>query len=128
MNEAEKKLKPRADHTDDDRYINSIRRDSESEDNEPKDSEPLDDGSEDNKTTEAIKELISASYLYGNVSRWAWLHLRFAQQLRKGGNSVLVDAITQLDSEVVQKKEWLTRLKMRKHLGIKDFVDDEDFY
>ena len=33
----------------------------------------------------------------------------------------------QLDSEVAKKIEWLTRLKMRKHLGIKDFVDDEDF-
>lgn len=137
VNEAEKNLKPRDDQSEDDRYINSIRRDSESEDNEPKDSEPedsepedsepLDDESEDNKTTEAIKELISASYLDGNASTWAWLHLRFPQQLRKGGNSVLVDAITQLDSEIVKKKEWLTRLKMRKHLGIKDFVDDEDF-
>lgn len=81
MNEAEKNLKPRNDQSEDDRYINSIRRDSESEDNEPKDSEPedneledgepLDDESEDNKTTEAIKELISASYLDGNASTWA---------------------------------------------------------
>ncbi len=92
VNEAEKNLKPRDDQSEDDRYINSIRRDSESEDNEPKDSEPedneledsepedsepLDDESEDNKTTEAIKELISASYLDGNASTWAWLHLRF---------------------------------------------------
>jgi len=82
VNEAEKNLKPRDDQSEDDRYINSIRRDSEPEDNEledsePEDSEPLDDESEDNKTTEAIKELISASYLDGNASTWAWLHLRF---------------------------------------------------
>lgn len=114
MNEAEKNLKPRDDQSEDDRYINSIRRDSVSEDNKPKDSEPVDDKSEDNKTTEAIKELISASYLDGNASTWAWLQMRYPQQLRKGGNSVLVDAITQLDSKIVKKKEWLTRLKMRK--------------
>lgn len=99
VNEAEKNLKPRDDQPEDDRYINSIRRDCESED-----SEPLDDEFGDNKTTEAIKELISASYVDGNACTWAWLHLRFTQQLRKGGNSVLVDAITQLDSEIVKKK------------------------
>ena len=83
VNEAEKKLKPRDDQSEDDGYINSIRRDSECEDNEPKDSEPddneledskpedsepLDGESEDNKTTEAIEDLISASYLNGNAS------------------------------------------------------------
>lgn len=122
VNEAENNLKPHDDQSEDDRYINSIQRDSDPEDNEP-----LDDESEDNKTFKAIRELISASYINGNASTWAWLHLRYPQQLRKGGNSVLVDAITQLDSEIVKKKEWLMRLKMRKHLGIKDFVDDEDF-
>ena len=126
MNEAEKNLKPRNDHSEDDCHINSLRRDSESEVNEPRDSESLDHESKDKKTTEAIKELICASYLNGNANTWTWLHLRWPQQLRKGGNSVLMDAITQLDSEIIKKKEWLTRLKMRKHVGIKDFVDDED--
>ena len=127
VNETEKNFKPHDNQSEDDRYINSIRRENEPEDSEPEDGESLENESEDNKTTEAIKELISASYLEGNASTWAWLHLRLPQQLRKGGNSVLVDAITQLDSEIVKKKEWLTRIKMRKHLGIKDFVDDEDF-
>jgi hypothetical protein len=57
-----------------------------------KDAEP-----EDDKTIEAMKELIGDSYLSGNASTWAWLHLRFPQKLGKGGNTVLVDAITQLD-------------------------------
>ena len=72
MNEAEKNLKPCNDLSEDDRDINSIRRDSEFQDNEleysePEDGEPLDDESEDNKTTEAIKESISASYLDDNA-------------------------------------------------------------
>jgi len=74
---------------------------------------------EDDKTTEAVKELICASYLSGNASTWAWLHLRFPQKLGKGGNTFLVDAITQLDLDFVRKKEWLMLLKMRKQLGIK---------
>jgi hypothetical protein len=28
---------------------------------------------------EAVKELIGASYLSGNASTWAWLHLEFPQ-------------------------------------------------
>ena len=86
-------------------------------DAEPEDTEPGDD-----KTIEAVKELISASYLSGNASTWAWLHLGFRQKLGKGGNTALVDAITQLDPDFVRKKEWLMRLKMRKQLGIKEFV------
>ena len=91
-------------------------------DAEPEDTEPGDD-----ETIEAVKELIGASYLSGNASTWAWLHLRFPQKLEKGGNTVLVDAITQLDPDFVRKKEWLMRLKMRKQLGIKEFVNDEQF-
>jgi hypothetical protein len=82
------------------------------EDVEPEDAEP-----EDDKTIEAVKELIGASYLSGNASTWAWLHLRLPQHLEKGGNTVLVDAITQLDPDFVRKKEWLMRLKMRKQLS-----------
>ena len=44
-----------------------------------------------------------------------------------GGNAVLVDAITQLDPDFVRKKEWLVRLKTRKQLGIKKFVNGEEF-
>ena len=102
--------------------LDEAEKDAEPEDAEPEDAEP-----EDDKTIEAVKELIGASYLSGNASTWAWLHLRFPQKLRKGGNTVLVDAITQLDPDIVQKKEWLMRLKMRKQLGIKEFVNDEDF-
>ena len=90
-------------------------------DAEPEDTEPGDD-----KTIEAVKELIGASYLSSNASTWAWLHLRFPQKLEKGDNTVLVDAITQLDPDFV-RKEWLMRLKMGKQLGIKEFVDDEQF-
>ncbi|PGH16888.1 hypothetical protein AJ80_05032 [Polytolypa hystricis UAMH7299] len=96
-------------------------------DSAEKDAEPEDTESEDDKTIETVKELISVSCLSGNASTWAWLHLRFPQQLRKGGNTVLVDAITQLDPDFVRKKEWLVRLKMRKQLGIKEFVNDEEF-
>jgi len=92
-----------------------------------KDAEPEDAEPEDDKTIEAVKELIGASYLSGNASTWAWLHLRFPPKLEKGSNTVLVDAITQLDPDIVRKKEWLMRLKMRKQLGIKEFVNDEEF-
>jgi len=107
--------------------LDEAEKDAEPEDAEPEDAEPEDAEPEDDKTIEAVKELIGASYLSGNASTWAWLHLRFPQKLRKGGNTVLVDAITQLDPDIAQKKEWLMRLKMRKQLGIKEFVDDEDF-
>ncbi len=39
-----------------------------------------------------------------------------------------MDAITQLDPDFVQKKEWLMRLKMQKQFGIKEFVNDEEFW
>lgn len=41
--------------------------------------------------------------------------------------TVLAGAIDQLDPDMIQKKQWLTRLKMRNQLGIKDFVNDEYF-
>ena len=87
-----------------------------------KDAEP-----EDDKTVKAVKYMIGACYLSGNVSTWAWLHLRFPQKLRKGGNKALVDAITQLDPDIVYKKGWLMRLNIQKQLGIKAFMNEEDF-
>ncbi len=96
-------------------------------DTEPEDAQPEDAQPKDGKTIEAVKELIGASYLSGNASTWAWLHLRCPKKLEKGGNTVLVDAITQLDPDVVRKKEWLMRLKMRKQLGIRELVNDEEF-
>lgn len=53
---------------------------------------------EDDKTIEVARGPISASYLSGNASTCAWLHLRFPQKLGK-------DAITQLNREIVRKKE-----------------------
>ncbi len=79
---------------------------------------------ESTQTTEAIKDLISRSYFNGNVSTWAWLHLRYPTQLRRGGNCILVEAISRFDPTFIGN-EWLMRLRMRKHLKIKDFVEDE---
>jgi hypothetical protein len=48
--------------------------DTKPEDTEPEDTEPENTEPEDDKTIEAVKELIGASYLSGNASTWAWLH------------------------------------------------------
>ena len=76
--------------------------------------------------TETIKDLISRSYFKGNVCTWAWLHLRYPTQLQRGGNYILAEAISRVDP-TFPDREWLIRLKMRKHLKIKDLVEDEDF-
>ena len=51
-----------------------------------------------------------------NASTWGLVTFAIpSQQLRNGGNSVLVDAITQIGlRDRQERKEWLTRLKMRK--------------
>lgn len=76
--------------------------------------------------TETIKDLISRSYFKGNVCTWAWLHLRYPTQLQRGGNYILAEAISRV-GPTFPDREWLIRLKMRKHLKIKDLVEDEDF-
>ena len=83
-----------------------------------RDSEPLDDEFGENKTTEAIKELISASYLDGNGKYMGPGHICDSpppQQLRNGGNSVSGGCHhSNWTPRSSRKKKWLTRLKMRK--------------
>ncbi|KAL9635796.1 MAG: hypothetical protein Q9204_002490 [Flavoplaca sp. TL-2023a] len=82
---------------------------------------------ESHQTAEATKDLISRSYFNGNVSTWAWLHLRHPKKLLRGGNGILAEAISRLDPTFIDS-EWLMRLRMRKHLRIKDLVEDELFF
>ena len=79
-----------------------------------------------NPANKTIEDLISSSYFSGNVSTWAWLHLRHPRKLLRGGNHILADAISRLDPKFTQG-EWLLRVRMRKHLKIKDLVEDEQF-
>lgn len=81
---------------------------------------------ESNLTAEATKDLISKSFFNGNVGTWAWLYWRYPRKLARGGNCILAEAISRLDP-TFRDSEWLMRLRMRKHLKIKDSVDNERF-
>jgi hypothetical protein len=78
------------------------------------------------KLEAAVMEMIRDDYQSQNGSTWMWLHLQRTHLLGRRGNGVLLEKILDLDPDFACKEKRIC-MKLRKELGIVDYVEEEEF-